>query len=88
MLLCVATKGITMISSTYTVDGMTCGHCVGAVTRELGTLEGVAGVTVQLATGRVVVESAEHLDEDAVRAAIDEAGYVLRRPDQLPLVSR
>lgn len=77
-----------MISTTYSVDGMTCGHCVGAVTRELGELDGVGGVTVDLATGRVVVESEGQLSESAVRAAIDEAGYVLRRPDQLPMVAR
>ena len=65
------------VTSTYTVTGMTCGHCVQAVTGELTALPGVADVQVDLASGAVTVTSAAPLEEDAVRAAVDEAGYEL-----------
>jgi copper chaperone CopZ len=65
------------VTSTYTVSGMTCGHCVQAVTSEISELPGVADVQVDLGTGAVTVTSAEPLPEDAVRAAVDEAGYEL-----------
>jgi len=58
----------------YTVAGMTCDHCTAAVEAEVGAVEGVAAVTADLTTKRVVV-AGEALDDDAVRAAIDEAGY-------------
>lgn len=69
-----------MSTATYTVTGMTCAHCVGAVTQELSRLEGVSAVDVDLAAGaasRVTVTSAAPLAEDAVREAVDEAGYEL-----------
>ena len=65
------------VTSTYTVSGMTCGHCVQAVTEELSALEGVEGVQVDLASGAVTVTSEAPLTDDAVRAAVDEAGYEL-----------
>jgi copper chaperone len=65
------------VTSTYTVTGMTCGHCVQAVTGELSTLPGVADVQVDLPTGAVTVTSEAPLADDAVRAAVDEAGYEL-----------
>jgi copper chaperone len=58
---------------TYTVRGMTCGHCVAAVTREVSAVPGVTEVSVDLASGLVSVSGAA--DDAAVRAAIDEAGY-------------
>lgn len=58
----------------YTVSGMTCGHCEQAVTEEITQLSGVQEVNVDLATGRVDVEGRD-LDDAAIRAAIDEAGY-------------
>ena len=61
----------------YSVQGMSCGHCAAAVTRELSTIEGVTGVHVDLAAKRVTVGSTRDLPEDEVRAAIDEAGYEL-----------
>jgi len=64
-------------TATYRVDGMTCGHCVGAVTAELSKLDGVTEVDVTLETGAVAVTSDAQLEEDAVRAAVDEAGYEL-----------
>jgi copper chaperone len=65
------------VTSTYTVTGMTCEHCVNAVTTELTELDGVRDVRVDLATGAVTVTSDAPLAEDAVRTAVDEAGYEL-----------
>jgi copper ion binding protein len=64
-----------MTTATYTVSGMTCGHCVNSVSSELGKLPGVNNVQVDLATGTVTVDSQEPLDQAAVAAAVDEAGY-------------
>ena len=66
-----------MTTSTYTVAGMTCGHCVTSVTEELTEIDGVDTVEVDLASGRVTLTSAAPLDEAQVRAAVDEAGYQL-----------
>ncbi|MBG0567863.1 heavy-metal-associated domain-containing protein [Actinoplanes aureus] len=65
------------VTSTYTVKGMTCSHCVQAVTQELSALPGVADVQVDLPSGGVTVTSETPLTEDAVRTAVDEAGYEL-----------
>ncbi|GAA3390397.1 heavy-metal-associated domain-containing protein [Cryptosporangium minutisporangium] len=62
---------------TYGVTGMTCAHCVSSVSAEVGKLPGVSDVQVDLAGGTVTVTSAQPLDDDAVRAAVDEAGYEL-----------
>jgi copper chaperone len=64
-------------TTTYAVTGMTCQHCVSAVTEELTRLPGVHDVRVDLATGEVIVESDGPLPPDAVHTAIDEAGYQL-----------
>jgi copper chaperone len=64
-------------TSTYTVDGMTCGHCVAAVTEELSKLDGVSHVDVDLRSGRVTIESDGPLADDDVAAAVDEAGYTI-----------
>ncbi len=61
----------------YHVSGMTCDHCVRAVTTELVMLSGVQAVDVDLDTGTVTVTSESPLDEAQVREAIDEAGYEL-----------
>ena len=66
-----------MTTATYTVTGMTCGHCVASVSEEIHELAGVSAVDVVLETGAVTVTSAEPLDDDAVRAAVEEAGYQL-----------
>jgi copper chaperone CopZ len=60
----------------YTVNGMTCHHCVLSVTEEVGELAGVERVDVDLASGRLVVLG--EVDDAAVRAAVDEAGYEVR----------
>jgi copper chaperone len=59
---------------TYSVPGISCGHCVAALTSEVEKVAGVLSVDVDLNTKRVAVAGAE-LDDAAVRAAIDEAGY-------------
>jgi copper chaperone len=59
---------------TYDVPGMSCGHCVAAIEAEIGKLDGVAMIEVDLATKKVRVEG-EALDDEQVRAAIDEAGF-------------
>ncbi|MER7850205.1 cation transporter [Kitasatospora sp. NPDC096077] len=61
----------------FQVKGMTCGHCVGSVTAELRKVAGVTEVAVDLATGRVTVDSTAPLADADVAAAIDEAGYDL-----------
>ncbi|MFF1559397.1 heavy-metal-associated domain-containing protein [Streptomyces sp. NPDC058279] len=67
----------TQTTTVYRVTGMTCGHCEGAVTAEISELPGVSSVKAVAATGEVTVVSAAPLDEEAVRAAVDEAGYEL-----------
>ena len=64
-------------TSTWTVTGMTCGHCVASVTEELQEVPGVEDVAVTLETGEGVVTSAEPLTREAVEGAVGEAGYQL-----------
>jgi len=64
-------------TSTYTVTGMTCDHCVGAVKGEVSRIPGVTDVVVDLPTGQVTVTSETPVDADTVRAMVDEAGYEL-----------
>lgn len=66
-----------MITQTYRVKGMTCGHCVNSVSSEVGALPGVDDVQVDLTSGTVTVKSAAALDERSIREAVDEAGYEL-----------
>ena len=69
-----------MSTTSYGVSGMTCAHCVAAVTDEIGSIAGVSTVTVDLVVGgtsRVTVTSAEPLPMESFRDAIDEAGYTL-----------
>jgi len=66
-----------MTTATYAVAGLTCGHCVSAVTAEVGQLPGVTAVAVDLASGRVTVDGEGATDEAAVREAVEEAGYTL-----------
>jgi copper chaperone len=65
-----------MRTESYTVTGMTCGHCVAAVTEEVTAVDGVSDVHVDLDTGRLTV-TGESFDDDAVKAAVVEAGYVV-----------
>ncbi|HEY5836487.1 heavy-metal-associated domain-containing protein [Streptomyces sp.] len=70
-------KEHTMSEAVYSVSGMTCGHCESAVTKEVTAIPGVTSVTAVAQTGLVTVASAAPLDDEAVRAAVDEAGYDL-----------
>ena len=62
-------------TTAYTVTGMTCEHCVRAVSTEVRQVPGVRDVQVDLATGRVAITSDGPVDDTAVRAAVNEAGY-------------
>lgn len=66
-----------MATSTWTVTGMTCGHCVQAVTEEVSAVEGVQSVEVDPATGAVVVTAELEPTREQMAAAVDEAGYAL-----------
>ncbi len=66
-----------MSESTYTVTGMTCGHCVASVTEEVQEIPGVDDVQVVLETGSLTVTSDQPVDDAAVQAAVEEAGYQL-----------
>lgn len=75
-------------TDTYRVTGMTCAHCVAAVTEEITSLPGVTGVHVDLVAGgtsTVTVRSDAPLDTTTVAEAVDEAGYALAGPRDLPL---
>ena len=60
---------------TYLVTGMTCSHCVSSVREEVSEVAGVTDVQVDLASGAVTVTSEQPVDDGAVRAAVEEAGY-------------
>ena len=66
-----------MTTSTYTVSGMTCAHCVASVTEEVREIPGVDDVQVELASGRLTVTSDAPLDPALVRSAVEEAGYTV-----------
>ena len=69
-----------MTTTMYRVQGMTCDHCVNAVTSELSLLDGVTDVSIDLQAGAISdvrVTSDKTLDTETVRAAVDEAGYEL-----------
>ncbi|WP_200306492.1 heavy-metal-associated domain-containing protein [Streptomyces adelaidensis] len=65
------------VTAVYKVSGMSCGHCEGAVSGEISELAGVSSVKAVASSGEVTVISAVPLDEEAVRAAVDEAGFEL-----------
>jgi copper chaperone CopZ len=65
------------VTAVYKVSGMSCGHCEGSVSGEISELPGVSSVQAVAASGEVTVVSAAPLDEAAVRAAVDEAGFEL-----------
>lgn len=64
-----------MSVSSYAVEGMTCAHCVASVTTEVGKLTGVTGVSVDLASGQLTVQSEPTVSDEAVAEAVEEAGY-------------
>lgn len=65
------------VTAVYKVSGMSCGHCEGAISGEISQLDGVSSVKAVASSGEVTVVSAAALDEEAVRAAVDEAGFEL-----------
>ncbi|MET8692832.1 heavy-metal-associated domain-containing protein [Streptomyces bauhiniae] len=65
------------VTAVYQVSGMSCGHCEGSVSAEISEIPGVSSVKAVASTGEVTVVSAAPLDEEAVRAAVDEAGFEL-----------
>jgi copper chaperone len=62
-------------TSTFQVQGMSCGHCVNSVQSEVSAIDGVTAVDVVLTTGQVTVTSDDAIDASAVSAAVEEAGY-------------
>ncbi|MCM3658277.1 heavy-metal-associated domain-containing protein [Agromyces mediolanus] len=64
-----------MTANEYQVTGMTCGHCELSIREEVGELAGIQDIQVSAQTGRLVVSSAEEIDDAAVLAAVEEAGY-------------
>ena len=65
------------VTTVYRVTGMSCGHCEGSVSGEISEIPGVSSVKAVASTGEVTVVSAAPLDDEAVRAAVDEAGFEL-----------
>ncbi|GGO69231.1 heavy-metal-associated domain-containing protein [Nonomuraea cavernae] len=66
-----------MSTSTYVVEGMTCGHCVSSVKEEVGQVEGVTSVEVELDGGLLTVGSDGPVEQAKISAAVEEAGYTL-----------
>lgn len=66
-----------MTEQTYTVQGMTCGHCAAAVTREVQRIDGIQDVRVDVGSGTLTVSATDAVSDDAVSAAVDEAGYTV-----------
>lgn len=66
-----------MSTSTVIVSGMTCGHCAASVREEVGALAGVTDVDVDVASGQVTISSSAPIEPDAIRVAVEEAGYHL-----------
>jgi len=64
-------------TQTYTVTGMTCGHCVSSVTEEVQEISGVEKIDIVLETGSLTITSDEPVDDAAVRTAVEDAGYRL-----------
>ncbi|TDE37615.1 copper chaperone [Nonomuraea mesophila] len=69
-----------MSTTTYTVKGMTCGHCVSSVKEEVGEVPGVTAVEVDLASGRLTVDSDGSVDAAKIVAAVEGAGYGVAGP--------
>jgi copper chaperone len=66
-----------MSSVTVSVSGMSCGHCATSVRDEVGSIPGVTAVDVDLARGTVTIDSERHVESDAIKSAVEEAGYQL-----------
>lgn len=65
------------MTTTITVEGMSCGGCANSVRAELTHIPGVLGVDVDVSSGTVTIASESPVDDEAIRAAVEEAGYTL-----------
>ncbi|MFD8478365.1 heavy-metal-associated domain-containing protein [Kitasatospora sp. NPDC059673] len=65
------------ITTAFTIEGMSCGHCERTVTAELTALPGITDVIVDTQAGQVTIESAQPLDDEQVRSAVTGAGFDL-----------
>ncbi|MEV5887666.1 cation transporter [Streptomyces sp. NPDC052020] len=72
-----ATATAEPVTTAYAVSGMSCGHCKATLTKVIGELDGVTGVEVDVAAGRVTVTSAAEPDDALIAEVVDEAGYEL-----------
>ena len=68
------------MENTYSVQGMTCNHCVHAVTEEVSAIPGVDAVRVSLDQASMVVSSTQQIDFEAIKAAVSEAGDYTVQP--------
>lgn len=68
---------MTVNTTTYTVTGMSCGHCAASVREEISAIPGVTDVAVDVASGAVEVTAKQPVTREQVAAAVDEAGYAL-----------
>lgn len=66
-----------MSTVTVTVTGMSCGHCATSVREEVGSIPGVTDVDVDLASGKVTVDSEQQVEPETIKGAVEEAGYQL-----------
>ena len=71
--------GIMATTTAYQVTGMSCGHCETAIRSEVSEIPGVTGIDVSAQTGRLAVTAEQAVDDTAVIAAVDEAGYAAVR---------
>jgi copper ion binding protein len=66
-----------MSTVTVTVTGMTCGHCAASVREEVSSIPGVTAVDVDLASGKVTIDSEREVEANVIKGAVEEAGYEL-----------
>lgn len=66
-----------MSTHTYAIQGMTCAHCAGAVTREVRRIDGIEDIAVDVSAGTLTVSVTGDAPDEAIAAAVDEAGYTL-----------
>jgi copper chaperone len=66
-----------MSTVSITVTGMTCGHCATSVREEVGSIPGVTAVDVDLPSGKVTIDSEQRVEPEAIKGAVEEAGYEL-----------
>jgi len=66
-----------MSKVSVTITGMSCGHCVSSVREEVGSIPGVTAVDVDLSSGTVTIVSERQVEADAIKSAVEEAGYRL-----------